>query len=169
MRPNFKASRKLARESCFRCFPNAAWYWRQTLKAIPVTFLREVRGASVPVVRAAGIGLLTVVVAGALISNIDSFWKIGLVTILGGVFVGVFMFFRGDRAEEELIANSIGDVRIDSSKIPVRGGIGAGILIVVLLTGVLIALPELRLPAAMAIVAGLAFGGVLFLWRKHHA
>jgi hypothetical protein len=66
-------------------------------------------------------------------------------------------------------SNPIGDVRIDSSKIPIRGGIGAGILIVILLSGVLVALPELRLVAAIAILAGIAFGGLLFLWRKHHA
>jgi hypothetical protein len=148
---------------------SALWYWRQTMKAIPVSFLREVRGAGIPGARAAGIVLLTLAVAGALISDIDSFWKIGLVTILGGVFVGVFMYFRGDTPEESVGANPIGDVRIDSSKIPIRGGIGAGILMVILLSGVLVALPELRLLAAMAILAGIVFGGLLYLWRKHHA
>jgi hypothetical protein len=34
---------------------------------------------------------------------------------------------------------------------------------------VLVALPELRLLAAMAILAGLVFGGILFLWRRHQA
>ena len=146
-----------------------AWYWRQTLKAIPFGFFREVRAARIPKARALGTVLLAVAVAAALISDIDSFWKIGLVTILGGVFVGVFMFLRGDTHEEVLAANPIGDVRLDSSKIPIRGGVGAGILIVILLAGVLVALPELRLPAALAAFAGVAFGGLLYLWRKHHA
>jgi len=79
------------------------------------------------------------------------------------------MFLRGDSHEVLAGPNPIGDVRIDSSKIPVRGGIGAGILIVVLLSGVLVALPELRLLAAMALLAGVAFGGLLFIWRRHHA
>ena len=143
------------------------WYWRQTMKAVPLSFFREARAARIPKARALGIGLLALAVAAALISDIDSFWKIGLVTILGGVFVGVLMFLRGDRHEEGVGANPIGDVRIDSSKIPVRGGIGAGILIVILLSGVLVALPELRLLAAMAIFAGVAFGGLLYLWRRH--
>jgi uncharacterized membrane protein AbrB (regulator of aidB expression) len=121
------------------------------------------------VTRALGISLLTLAVIALLLSDIDSFWKIGLAAILGGVFVGVLMFLRGDTQEEAPGANPIGDVRIDSSKIPIRGGIGAGILIVILLAGVLVALPELRLLAAMAILAGMAFGGILFLWRRHHA
>jgi hypothetical protein len=79
------------------------------------------------------------------------------------------MLFRGDTQEEPVGSNAIGAVRIDSSKIPIRGGIGAGILIVVLLSGVLVALPELRLLAAMAILAGVVFGGLLFIWRRHHA
>jgi uncharacterized membrane protein AbrB (regulator of aidB expression) len=121
------------------------------------------------VARALAIGLLTLAVIALLLSDIDSFWKIGLAAILGGVFVGVVMFFRGDTQEEPVGSNAIGAVRIDSSKIPIRGGIGAGILIVVLLSGVLVALPELRLLAAMAILAGVVFGGLLFIWRRHHA
>jgi hypothetical protein len=148
---------------------SAVWYWRQSLKAIPVSFFREIQGARIPVTRALGISLLTLAVIALLLSDIDSFWKIGLAAILGGVFVGVLMFLRGDTQEEAPGANPIGDVRIDSSKIPIRGGIGAGILIVILLAGVLVALPELRLLAAMVILAGMAFGGILFLWRRHHA
>lgn len=148
---------------------NAMWYWRQSMKAIPVSFFREVRGAGIPKARALAIVLLTLAVAVALISDIDSFWKIGLAAILGGVFVGVLMYFRGEMQEPSVEANPIGDVRIDSSKIPIRGGIGVGILILVLLLGVLVALPELRLPAAMAVLLGMAFGGLLYLWRRHQA
>jgi hypothetical protein len=121
------------------------------------------------VLRALGITFLTLSLITALLSDIDPFWKIGLAAVLGGVFVGVLMFWRGYRQEAPVEANSIGDVRIDSSKIPVRGGIGAGILIVILLFGVLVELPELRLLAAMAILAGTVFGGLLFLWRRYNA
>jgi hypothetical protein len=79
------------------------------------------------------------------------------------------MFWRGYKQEEPVGSNPMGDVRIDSSKIPIRGGMGAGILIVILLSGVLVALPELRLLAAMALLAGVVFGGLLFLSRRHHA
>jgi len=148
---------------------SAMWYWRQALKAIPLSFIREVQGNRIPAVRAFGIVLLTLGLIAALLSDIDPFWKIGLAAILGGVFVGVLMYWRGSSQAELTVANPIGDVRIDSSKIPIRGGLGAGILIVVLLAGVLVELPELRLVAALAIVGGIAFGGFLFLWHKHHA
>jgi len=148
---------------------SAIWYWRQTMKAIPISYVREIRRGQIPRLRALGISLMTIVLIVLLVSDIDSFWKIGLASALGGVFVGVMMFLRGDSHEVLAGPNPIGDVRIDSSKIPVRGGIGAGILIVVLLSGVLVALPELRLLAAMALLAGVAFGGLLFIWRRHHA
>jgi hypothetical protein len=148
---------------------SAVWYWRQALKAIPVSFFREIQGARIPIARALGIGFLALTVIALLLSDIDSFWKIGLAAILGGVVVGVLMFLRGDTQEEASTANPIGDVRIDSSKIPIRGGIGVGIMIVVLLSGMLVALPELRFIAAMAMLAGIAFGGILFLWRRHQA
>jgi hypothetical protein len=147
---------------------SAAWYWRQTMKAIPVSFFREVQGARIPVARALGISFLALAVTALLLSDIDSFWKSGLGAILGGVFVGVLMFLRGDTQETAVAVNPIGDVRIDSSKIPIRGGMGAGILIVVL-RAIIVAAARTRLLAAMAILAGMAFGGILFLWRRHQA
>jgi len=148
---------------------SALWYWRQSLKAIPVSFVREIQGYRIPVLPVLGITLLTLALVTALLSNIDPFWKIGLAAVLGGVFVGVLMFWRGYRQGTPVESNPLGDVRIDSSKIPVRGGIGAGILIVILLFGVLVELPEIRLLAVMAILAGTVFGGLLFLWRRYHA
>jgi len=145
------------------------WYWRQTLKAIPVSFLREIQGSRIPVLQVLGITLLTLALIAALLSNINPFWKIGLAAVLGGVFVGALMFWRSYRQGAPVESSPLGDVRIDSSKIPIRGGIGAGILIVILLFGVLVELPELRLLAAMAILAGTVFGGLLFLWRRYHA
>jgi hypothetical protein len=148
---------------------SAMWYWRQALKAIPVSFFREIQGYRIPMIRAFGITLLTLALITALLSDIDSFWKIGLAAVLGGVFVGVLMFWRGYRQGELVVSNPIGDVRIDSSKIPIRGGIGAGILIIILLFGVLVDVPQLRLLAALAILGGIVFAGLLFLWRRHQA
>ena len=147
----------------------AIWYWRQALKAIPVSLFREIQGYRIPIVPVFGISLLTLAVITALLSEIDPFWKLGLAAVLGGVFVGVVMFWRGYKSGEPIGSSPMGDVRIDSSKIPIRGGMGAGILIFILLSGVLVALPELRLLAAMALLAGIVFGGLLFLWRRHHA
>jgi len=117
--------------------------------------------------RAFTLGLLTIALVAGLLSDIDSFWKIGLAAVLGGVIVGGLMVWRGREPEESLESNPLGDARIDSSKIPIRGGVGAGILIAILLGGVLIELPEIRLLAALGILAGLVFGGFLVLWRRH--
>lgn len=58
--------------------------------------------------------------------------------------------------------------RIDSSKIPIAGGVGAGLLIVILLSGALHDLPLLRVMAIPGILAGLLFAGVLRFWKRSH-
>lgn len=58
---------------------------------------------------------------------------------------------------------------INSAKIPITGGIGAGLLIVILLSGALHDLPLLRVLALPGIVAGLLFAVVLRYWRRSHA
>jgi hypothetical protein len=58
--------------------------------------------------------------------------------------------------------------RIDSSKIPISGGMGAGLLIAILLSGALHDLPLLRVLAIPGILTGLLFAGILRLWRKSH-
>jgi hypothetical protein len=55
---------------------------------------------------------------------------------------------------------------IDSSRIPVRGGIGTALLIALLLAGMLVDLPGLRSVALGAGVAGVVFGVALILWRR---
>jgi hypothetical protein len=56
----------------------------------------------------------------------------------------------------------------DLSKIPINGGLGAGIAIVVLLTAVLLDLPVLCALVVPGIAAGLVFAGVLRVWRNLH-
>jgi hypothetical protein len=58
--------------------------------------------------------------------------------------------------------------RIDSSRITISGGLGAGILIVMLLGSVMIELPELRLWATPGLLAGLVVAVALRLWRRWH-
>jgi hypothetical protein len=113
--------------------------------------------------------LVTIALTAALITNFYSFEMLGLAGILGGVLIGIVMFLRGQRREEPALSDPVGVARIDSSKIPIRGGIGAGILILILLSGALLELPELRLMAAPGIVGGLVFGAILLLWRRSHA
>lgn len=55
-------------------------------------------------------------------------------------------------------------IRID--KIPVRGGIGAVLVITALLGVMLYALPDLRGPFVVGLVGGLILAVILILWHK---
>ena len=50
---------------------------------------------------------------------------------------------------------------------PIRGGIGVAIVIVVLLGGMLLDVPGLRLPAIAGIVGGVIVAAALFAWHRH--
>jgi hypothetical protein len=54
------------------------------------------------------------------------------------------------------------------SNVPVGGGLGAGILILILLTAVLHDLPELRRWALPGLLAGVVVAIGLRIWRKVH-
>ena len=58
------------------------------------------------------------------------------------------------------------DTQITMSRIPVRGGVGAFVLIVILVAGVLGELPQLRLFYIGAVTLGLLFALALILWRR---
>lgn len=58
------------------------------------------------------------------------------------------------------------DGRISMSRIPVRGGIGAFVLIVILIAAVLGDLPQLRGPFLGGVGLGLMFAVALILWRR---
>lgn len=145
------------------------WLWRQI---IAIAFLKIYRRGRVPVSTRVSTGqgvilmLLIVVFVAALLSDI---WQLGLLAVLSGVSLGILKFVLGNGRAQQPQSNPISVARIDSSKIPIRGGLGAGLLILILLTGVLVDLPRLRLLAAPGILAGLVFGAILHLWRKRHA
>ena len=56
------------------------------------------------------------------------------------------------------------EIRID--KIPVRGGIGALLVIVLLISGMLVQLPGLRWPVLSGVLGGAALGIGLIFWRR---
>jgi hypothetical protein len=147
------------------------WYWRQVIAIVFFGLYRRAeRGIlaptnTVPFRQGFALILLAAVLSAVLLSEI---WMLFLVGILAGVIIGGLKSWRGDGRTEPTGSDAPGPARIDSSKIPIRGGIGAGILIVILLTGVLLDLPELRLLAGPGILAGLVFAGILRLWRKLH-
>jgi hypothetical protein len=58
------------------------------------------------------------------------------------------------------------NVEIRMDRIPVRGGIGAVLVIITLLGAMLLELEGLRLPAIAGLIGGLLVGGVLIVWRR---
>ncbi len=94
----------------------------------------------------------------------------GLIAIGIGVVTGILIFLLHEIRPPHTAIGSpeLGRVAIDSASIPVRGGMGAAVLIVILLTGVLIALPELRFIALLGMLAGVVFGSALAWWHRHH-
>ena len=56
------------------------------------------------------------------------------------------------------------EIRVD--KIPIRGGIGAVLAIVLLLGALILELPALRVPALAGILGGVVVGVFLILWHK---
>ena len=147
------------------------WYWRQVLAIVVLGLYRKpgrrplISTNRIPI--GAGFALILVIAAlsAALLSGIG---PILLVGVLCGVLMGIFKFGRPDRGKGLTTFNAPKVVRIDSSKISISGGIGAGILILILLTAVLHDLPLLRVMAVPGILAGLFFAVVLRLWRKGH-
>jgi hypothetical protein len=57
--------------------------------------------------------------------------------------------------------------QITMSRIPIRGGVGAFALIVILVAGVLTELPQLRWFYLGAMALGLLLALTLILWRRH--
>lgn len=58
------------------------------------------------------------------------------------------------------------EAQITMSSIPIRGGVGAFVLIVILVAGVLADLPQLRGRFLGGVVLGLLFGMALIVWRR---
>jgi hypothetical protein len=57
--------------------------------------------------------------------------------------------------------------RID--RIPIRGGIGVGIVVVVLVAAMLLDLPGLRIPALFGIAGGVVLAALLIAWHRGKA
>jgi hypothetical protein len=58
------------------------------------------------------------------------------------------------------------DGQITMSRIPIQGGIGAFVLIVILIAAVLGDLPQLRGPFLGGVALGLVFAVALIVWRR---
>lgn len=147
------------------------WYWKQVLAIVVFGNYRHalqrrlVSTSRPPVGPAFALVVVIVSLVGALLSDI--FWMMFIPPLIGGLIAAAIFLVGPDRADPTpLRAPAI--VRIDSSKIPIGGGIGAGILIVILLGGLLLDLPQIRALAIPGILSGLLFGVALHLWRRSH-
>jgi hypothetical protein len=65
------------------------------------------------------------------------------------------------------MSDDLRNVQINIQKIPVGSGIGAGLLIAVLLLGMAFELPAVRTWAIAGLTIALIVGVSLILWRRH--
>jgi len=173
------------------------WYWRQAAAlSLLGLYSKIARRPLIPAHRFP-VGLIVVAFIGSTALATALFSDIGLIfltCIVAGVCVGIFRFVRGEELTQnakpaqvqelqgvfsapstgrepldpKVTSNGPRLVRIDSSHIPVAGGIGAGILILILMIAVLHDVPYLRRMAIPGLLAGLFFAACLRLWRRWH-
>jgi hypothetical protein len=144
------------------------WYWRQALAIILLgryhqTVRQPFRSNRGSLTRAGAVALFVSALCAVLFSEIAPLLALAIPCAF--VIAGIMQLLYDGTATtspETTVA------RIDSSKIPVGGGLGAGILIVILLTGVLLDLPTLRLMAIPGLLGGLVFGYARWSWRQDH-
>jgi hypothetical protein len=150
------------------------WYWRQVLDiAFLSLYCKVVRRPltathRVPVGSLFALVLVLAAVAAVALSDVGPLF---LAAVFGGILFGIVRFEHTSHGMPPAPVTETptpGIVRIDSSKIPISGGIVAGIVILVLLTGVLHDLPELRLWAIPGLLAGLVVAIGLRVWRRVH-
>jgi hypothetical protein len=147
-----------------------AWYWKQVLAIVFFgTYRRAVQRPLVSGSTWFGMGFgLIVAAAGIAVALMSGIGALVLLAIIGGLFAaGLIGLFR-DRLLGPTPSAPPRIIRIDSSKIPIFGGVGAGIAIAALLGGLLHDVPEVRILAMPGILIGLLFAVALRLWRKTH-
>jgi hypothetical protein len=148
-----------------------AWYWLQVLDIVALTLYRKatrrplVTTHRVPVGAIFAAILVVVALSAILVSPV---WPLGVIAIGGGLLVGILRYERGPGRADVAQSPAPRVARIDSSKIPIAGGAGAGIVILTLFIAVLHDLPELRRWAMPGLVAGLVFAVGLQVWRRLH-
>jgi hypothetical protein len=114
--------------------------------------------------------VITIVVVAAVLSvtlllDIGAASKLMILGALGGVCIGLVMFWRDVRPQAGNIDRAAG---IGIHNISIQGGIGAGILIVILLGALLMDLPVLRWMALPGLISGVVVGGGIALWRYYN-
>jgi hypothetical protein len=149
------------------------WYWKQVLGVVFLGLYGK--AARRPLIHTSRIpvgllfsALLVTTFLSAVIATLSDFSPIFIGAVLGGVLFGMVKYAQAEKPGRLTQSPAPSIVRIDSSKIPIAGGAGAGILIVVLFGAVLHDLPELRLLAIPGLLGGLVVFAGLRLWRSFH-
>jgi hypothetical protein len=147
------------------------WYWRQVLNIVLLGLYRKPGNSPLVATNRFPMGavfavLLLIAVVSTLV--ISPLLPIFLIVISAGVVIGGLRLLHKDGAARPAPENAPEIVRIDSSKISVGGGLGAGLIILVLLSAVLHDLEPLRVLAAPGLLAGLLFAVLLRYWRRTH-
>jgi hypothetical protein len=150
------------------------WYWRQVLDIAFLGLYCKVAQRPLTTTHKVPVGsifALVLIVATLAAVALSDMGPIFLAAVFGGILVGIVRFEQtSHRTTSEQAPQSPAPriVRIDSSKIPIGGGLGAGILILVLFIAVLHDLPELRRWAMPGLLAGLVVAIGLRVWRRVH-
>jgi hypothetical protein len=150
------------------------WYWRQVLDIAFLSLYGKVARRPLTAMHRVPVGslfALVLVLAALAAVALSDVGPIFLAAVFGGVLFGIVRFEQtshGTRSAPVTESPAPGIVRIDSSKIPIGGGIGAGIVILILLTAVLHDVPELRFWAIPGLLAGVVVAIGLRVWRKVH-
>jgi len=147
------------------------WYWRQVLNIVVLGLYRKPGNSPLVATDRFPMGavfavLLLIAVVSALV--LSPLLPIFLIVIAAGVVIGGLRQLHKDGTAKPAPENAPALVRIDSSKISVGGGLGAGLIILVLLSAVLHDLAPLRVLAAPGLLAGLLFAVILRYWRRTH-
>jgi hypothetical protein len=149
---------------------SAFWYWRQVLNIVVLGLYRKPGNSPLvatdrfPMGAVFAVLLLIAVVSALVLSPLLPIFLI--VTLAGVVIGGLRLLHKDGTAKQTPEGPQL--VRIDSSKISVGGGLGAGLIILVLLSAVLHDLAPLRILAAPGLLAGLLFAVILRYWRRTH-
>ena len=121
---------------------------------------------NLPVFRMAVLAALGTVVSVLVLSNSVALWDIVLVCAVVAAILGPRVS-RSFHHNDDMLPSESVDVRINTTNIPIQGGVGAGLIIAFLFTLTLVDLPALRWLALPGLGAGLVVGAVL-VWRRNH-
>ena len=151
------------------------WYWRQVIAIVLVRVYKNT--ASRPLISTHRLPMGVIVTAVFIILSLtvvllSDIGPLLLTPVVIGCFIACLRYIRTTQSPPVALPGAQADkqalVRIDSSKISIRGGLGAGILIVILLTAALHDVALLRVWALPGLLAGPLVALLLRVWAKHH-